>query len=288
MNVPFFKYQSIGNDFVLFEAESVFDYDLPTLAIEACERKFGIGADGMLVIDRLTPNRLELKMYNGDGTEDFCGNGLRCSIQHAHSHMGADSNVDVEHLGRLVKGFIHDTGSISTVLPAASFDPADVPADYSQEIFEQSLTVEGTELHITSVSTGSTHTIIFVKELPDDDFFFPISKALEVHPLFPERTSVIWTRVDSARKLTLRIWERGVGETLGCGTGSTAAAVVTMRRDNHGGPIEVVNPGGTLIVEAESWAKDMLVTGEAKLVYGGAKILRLAPEQVTFPSPVGV
>lgn len=273
MSVPFAKVQAIGNDFVLFQAQDVIDYDLGTLAIESCERRFGIGADGMLVLDMLTPAYGELRMFNADGTEDFCGNGLRCAVNYAVHQMDSNRELVIEQMGRKVPCRYED-GIVHIALPAASFAPTDVPTILTEEVWNVNQTVEDREFTLSALSTGSTHTIIFQAELPADADFFQYSPILEHHSWFPERTSVMWTQVDGPNEISIRIWERGVGETLGCGTGSTAAAVAFMRREGIGGPIRVNNPGGAVTVDAERWDGPLTLSGAAQISYAGELSLR--------------
>ncbi|MBL8047281.1 MAG: diaminopimelate epimerase [Chthonomonas sp.] len=281
MSVPFAKVQAIGNDFVLFQAADVVDFDLATLAIEACERRYGIGADGMLVLDVLTPNFAQLRMFNADGTEDFCGNGLRCAVNYAVNHMDSNRSFVVEQMERQVR-CTYEPGNIQVELPAASFAPRDVPTVLDEEVWDVNQTVDDREFALSALSTGSTHTIIFVNELPDDATFLRYSPIIENHEWFPERTSVMWTQVMAGDHLRIRIWERGVGETLGCGTGSTAAAVAYLRREGRGGAVRVENPGGAVTVSAESWDSPLTLAGDAQTVYQGE--LRLRQPLTSFVS----
>lgn len=273
MTVPFAKVQAIGNDFVLFQAQDVIDYDLATLAIESCERRFGIGADGMLVLDMLTPAYGELRMFNADGTEDFCGNGLRCAVNYAVHQMDSERNLTIEQLGQKVSCRYED-GIVHISLPPASFAPSAVPTVLKDEVWLVNQTVEDREFALSALSTGSTHVVIFEAELPGDDEFLQYSPILEHHDWFPERTSVMWTRADGPKEISIRIWERGVGETLGCGTGSTAAAVAYMRRAGIGGPIRVNNPGGNVTVDADQWDAPLTLSGSAEISYSGELQLR--------------
>ncbi len=121
----------------------------------------------------------------------------------------------------------------------------------------------------SALTTGSTHVVIPTAALPDDDSFRSVSPKIENDPQFPQRTSVIWSQEIEPMRLRLRIWERGVGETQGCGTGSAAAAVDYLRRKGKGGAVEVENPGGTLRVSMPSWDGPIEVEGVAEAVYSG-------------------
>ena len=125
-------------------------------------------------------------------------------------------------------------------------------------------------LLITPLSTGSTHSVTFVEELPADDRFFGVSGAVENHPLFPERTSLMWCKVLDPKKVQIRIWERGAGETLGCGTGACAAAVAAILHDSvdSSDEVEVISSGGSLFIR---WHRggNMLMRGPAETIYTG-------------------
>ncbi len=274
--LPFVKVESVGNDFVLFEtadleAAGVGPERYPDLARLVSPRRFGVGSDGLLVLDvRTSP--LDLRMFNPDGSPDFCGNGLRCAARFAVVHRGVASPFTIRQLGRDVPAEVcGEDGTICTRLGAASFAPVDVPlASGSQELFEAPLVVAGSRLVVSALSTGSTHTILFTDALPDDDTFLRLGPALEHHPLFPERTSVIWAMPEGDDALRIRIWERGAGETQGCGTGSSAAAVAWLRRQARGGTVAVHNPGGTLHVSVDRWDAPITVRGLASVLFTGS------------------
>lgn len=121
----------------------------------------------------------------------------------------------------------------------------------------------------SALSTGSTHVVILTDHLPDEESFLSVSPKIEVDPLFPIRTSVIWAEETAEDSLRLLIWERGVGETFGCGTGATAAAADYMRRKGRGGTVSVTSKGGTLRVSASSWDSILTLEGQAEIVYRG-------------------
>lgn len=267
--IPFVKLQSIGNDFVLVEADALADRDPSTVAISLCDRHTGIGADGLLTLSREAGQALRLRMFNPDGTEDFCGNGLRCSI-HESRYRGWTPPVGVvHHFGREVAYEAQEDGMIRTVIGRAEVSPARVPLALDHSLLDAEIVAADRTFSGSAVSTGSTHLVILTDELPNDQELLAWGPALEHHPWFPARTSVMWARVEGLDRLALRIWERGLGETLGCGSGSVAAAAVWMRRRGAGGEVTVVNPGGTLIVEAQAWDAELAVCGTAQRTYTG-------------------
>lgn len=272
--IPFVKVQSIGNDFVLIETPG--EDDLSSLAVRMCARHTSIGSDGLLVVEPVDRHRLHMRMFNPDGSEDFCGNGLRCAAVYAAEQgwVDAEREFTIHHFGRDVRCLV-DGNQASTVLGRATFRAAEVPwgtlSQADEEWFDREIEAGGWIGSASLVSTGSTHTVIFVPELPDDETVAKVGSALEHHPIFPSRTSVIWVHRIVSDHLQIRIWERGVGETLGCGTGSSAAAIVEARRDGRAGPrtIRVDNPGGTVRVSFDGWDQPISISGEANRVYSG-------------------
>jgi len=273
ISVPFWKMQAAGNDFVLVHGEDVAGADLREIARSVSRRNFSVGSDGLLVVSKNADGIL-LRMFNPDGSEDFCGNGARCAALHASKHGWVGGEFVIDHLGRQVAATVERKGSVTVTLPAASFEPADIPfrADATHEVGAE-VVVQG--VSGTPVSTGSTHFVVFRPYAMPDEEFFRLSPAIEVDPMFPERTSIMWTRIMSPGEISLRIWERGAGETLGCGTGSSAAACVYARQSGYEGPIAVQNPGGTINV---AFGKDgpIAMTSIPVEVYSGTIELQVA------------
>lgn len=265
----FAKVESIGNDFVLVTSADAGGLDYPKVATTLCTRHFGVGSDGLLVISRLS-NHVDLRMFNPDGSEDFCGNGLRCAAVYAAEKGWVGDRFLIFHGGKEVDTRIHG-GSVITSLGAASFAPQDIPlVEGIGELYRAAVDVGEESIVLSALTTGSTHTIIEVDELPDHGRFARISQGLEHHHAFPQRTSIIWMRADDDANLSIRIWERGVGETLGCGTGSSAAAVVHARNLGRTGVINVHNPGGTVQVSLpHGWNGPISVAGTARIVFEG-------------------
>lgn len=271
MSLKFHKYESIGNDFVLLEESEVvqwlagsvpLDEAYPKLAVAVCDRKFGIGGDGLLTYASEN-GAVVMRMFNPDGSEDFCGNGLRCAALHAKRSGGAGEQLTLSHRGETVNATFSLGGWIDVGLPKPSFEPRDVPlADDVGEVVDRDIRVGRRTVRATSVNVGSTHTVLMVDAPPEQAEFEDLGPALERHEWFPQRTSVIWCwQRDRFNAFAIRIWERGVGETLGCGTGSAAAAACIFRDrplvvaeiKNPGGDCAVaIGPEGTLVTSAKA------------------------------------
>ncbi len=272
MDLNFWKLESIGNDFPLIHADD-FTGDLSALAIQVCDRHFGIGGDGLLTLQKVSDGVLKMRMFNPDGTEDFCGNGLRCAAQHAVLEGWVSSPFVLQHLDRTVPVTV-DNDQIKTEIGSASYDPNLIPVNATGEPFKVHVWsgMDGgmpLTFHGSVLTTGSTHTVIPTVSIPDDESFRSVSAKIEVDPKFPARTSVIWSKEVAPMHLQIRIWERGVGETQGCGTGSSAAAVDYLRRKGLGGTVRVDNPGGTVEVAMDTWHHPITIAGTARQVFSG-------------------
>ncbi len=269
MRVPFWKLQSIGNDFPLVHLEDLTPgLDRARLSLAICDRRFGVGGDGLLTLER--GSKLRMRMFNPDGTEDFCGNGLRCAAVHARAMGWAEDRFVIEH-GKIDVEVSIEGAEVSTVLGGASYSPVDVPLQQGiGELFRGPVYWdENVELIGSALTTGSTHVIIPVASLPSDRELIDIGRKVEHFGLYPARTSVIWSREIERDHLQIRIWERGVGETLGCGTGSSAAVADYLRGEGRGGTVWVDNPGGTVRVQLKAWDAPITVSGTAEPVYSG-------------------
>ena len=270
--IEFTKMQGVGNDFVLVDGSRYRDVDWARFAIEVCPRRTSVGADGVLVVDRSDTADLSMRMYNPDGTPDVCGNGMRCAARYWSDHGGGGGahSLTIETRAGIRTAVSEGEGRDWTVdMGVPRFSPADIPMRVdSERVVDFPLEAAGRTIAATALSTGTTHTVLFVDDLPADEEFAAVSSALEHHPLFPERTSVMWTRVAEPSRLELRIWERGAGETWGCGTGACAAAAAAMVRGEARGRVRVESKGGVLLVE---WIEGGPITlsGPADYVYSG-------------------
>jgi diaminopimelate epimerase len=227
-----------------------------------------------------------MRMFNPDGTEDMCGNGLRCvglwASRHGWLHGGRFTVLTKEgpRAVRLIESADdHSSGLLGVDMGKPRFEPAEIPmaAGIDGAVCGFPLTAGDRVFPIVAVNTGSTHTVIFGPQ-PSEADFQRYSPMIEDHPFFPERTSVLWsTVVDEARdvnqpvKIRTRIWERGAGETLGCGTGACAVAVAAQaaglsapRQD-----VEVISRGGTLAISWAGGESSVDMVGPAVLVFEG-------------------
>lgn len=267
----FVKVQGAGNDFVLVDAEQAGERDWPLVAREVCHRHFSVGGDGLLVVDR-TGGRGRMRMFNPDGTEDMCGNGLRC-VAHYIGQAGWEREpefvVDTLAGPRRVRVTSLDSrrASVTAEMGAAILEPARVPVDFcGDRALDYILKADGRELRASTISTGSTHTVIFHD--PTEAEFQALSPRIETHPRFPARTTVLWTTPEGPDRVRVRIWERGVGETGACGTGACAVATVAHLLGKAEAEVTVVSRGGELRVRVADDLR-LTLTGPAERVYEG-------------------
>jgi diaminopimelate epimerase len=282
--IPFVKMHGIGNDFIVLDAlrsPLPDNFDFARVAEVLCARHFGVGGDGLLLLTRGESTTVRMRMWNPDGSEDMCGNGLRCIAWLAFSRgyilsreFQVETLAGVRHCEVLRQNEVRvEMGKPSFEFNAIPFAP-DTPMTQATEY---SLPLGTLEIpRLVSLSTGSAHTVIFVDELPDDESFFTLSPQIETHSWFPERTSVLWTKVVSENQLQLRIWERGVGETLACGTGACAAAVAAQITRRAGEEIDVQSKGGVLGI---AWreGETIRMTGPAQIAFEGTVGIPLEP-----------
>ena len=293
----FTKMQGIGNDFVVVDGDDLPPQMLlPDLAVQTCDRKFGIGADGLLVVAREVPGAaFRMRMFNPDGSEDMCGNGLRCVSLYALragwlagrtefivAVKGGTRNVRLLDVARDGRSAALGVDMGAPRFPGWKPSPNAEVYTTGMRVIGYPLVIEGETFYITVVDTGSIHTVIFGTVPPDEATFQRISPLIENHPLFPHRTSVLWATPQGDSTVMVRIWERGVGETLGCGTGACAVGVAAQLYQGDGmglfeQTVDVVSKGGTLRTTWPGEGAPIDMIGPAQIVYDGDFGLDPAP-----------
>jgi diaminopimelate epimerase len=253
--VRFHKYQALGNDYLVLEAEGA---DLPATLVRAvCDRHLGIGADGVLVED-VTPggapppaDGLALRILNPDGSEaEKSGNGLRIFARYLwdQGRVGVEP-FEVVTRGGVVRCQVRDAGRMVYVeMGVASFDAAAIPVTGSRrEVVDEEIEARGERLRFTAVCLGNPHCVVFV-DAPTAELARRLGPALETHPSFPRRANVQFVRVVDRGRIELQIWERGAGYTLASGSSACAAAAACVRLGWCDEEVTVAMPGGELAV----------------------------------------
>ncbi len=241
--------EGLGNDFVVLEGPVELSGDDVS---RICDRRRGIGADGVLVAEKLGPQRVAMAYWNADGgAAEMCGNGLRCVARYAVDRGWTDGGT-----------FVVET----PVGPRqAMVDGDDITVELGPfELAGSSVIVGGLEL--VSVSVGNPHAVTMVTD-PAEAPVSEQGRVIEHHHLFPAGTNVEFASVRDPETIQLRVWERGVGETLACGSGAAAAVAVARQRGEVGDRVTVQLPGGSLLVELRGG--DAWLTGPANTVYRG-------------------
>ena len=271
----FTKWQGCGNDFVLFDCRQDVPADYAKLAQQVCDRHYGVGADGILVVLPSDCADFRMRIFNTDGSEaEMCGNGIRCFARYIYDFGLTDKTCFTVETGAgvLVPEIILENGQVTGVkvdmgephllgeeIPVTGFD--------GQRVIDEPLTVDGKTYRMTAVSMGNPHCVIFV----DDAETFPIyelGRQFESHALFPKKTNTEFVEIKDRRHVRMRVWERGAAVTLACGTGSCATVVAGILNDKLDREAEVQLDGGRLIVK---WAENnhVFMTGPAELVFSG-------------------
>ncbi len=235
--IKFSKFQGAGNDFVLIDARNV-EQDWSKLAQTMCDRHFGIGADGLILVQNSNIADLKMRIFNPDGSEgETCGNGLRCFTRYAIEKGIVDkASLAIETLAGMSKANVctlkEKVSQVQVSLVTPRFQPEQIPISVEVDtipILNYPLEVEGRILALSLLSVGVPHAVNFISEPVSS---FPLSEVgpeVENHPLFPRRINFDVARVLNKGKIEARVWERGVnGETLACGSGSCAIAVAAQ------------------------------------------------------------
>ncbi len=278
--VEFTKSQGLGNDFIVIaDLDDV--VDLSSAAIKAlCDRHFGIGADGLILVQRSESADYFMHHYNADGsTAEMCGNGIRVFAKYIHDHIERRTAMSLETRAgvKSVELIVEDSEVMSVIVDMGPPEliPARIPVDTELERFvDETLAIDGTEYRLTAVSMGNPHAVIFVDEVATA----PVKTSgplLEVSSIFPDKANIEFVEVKGADYLKVRVWERGVGETLACGTGACAALVAAHLNGLSGRSAQVELPGGVLLIEWLSKGT-IRMSGPAEEVFTG----QIDPERI--------
>ena len=274
--MDFAKLQGTGNDFILIDAREL-ERDWSALARDMCSRHFGVGADGLLLILPSKTADLRLRMFNPDGSEaEACGNGLRCFARYATGNgLVKSAGFTVETMAGTRAVQIQEEAGVQVSMGIAAFNPAAVPViverrDEPDEtpVVDYPIKVGNTELRISCVSMGNPHAVCFLNETVADFPLAEVGPRVEHHPMFPNRVNFEIANVISRNEIRARVWERGVGETLACGSGACAIAVVSKLKGLSDNPVDISLPGGTLTID---WggSGEVLLSGPAEIVFYG-------------------
>lgn len=273
--MKFTKMQGIGNDYVYVNCFQETVKNPSQVAQFVSDRHFGIGSDGLIMICPSEVADCKMVMYNADGTQSqMCGNGVRCVGKYIHDKGLTDKEiVTVETLGGIKALELHlKDGLVDTItvdMGEPELVPEKIPVKTDAAIFkEQPVEVLGKTYLITAVSMGNPHGITFVENTTDLDLE-AIGPLFEHHPLFPERTNTEFIQVVDDHTLKMRVWERGAGETLACGTGACASLVAAVLTGRTGREATLQLLGGDLFIRWDEATNHVFMTGPAAFVFDG-------------------
>jgi diaminopimelate epimerase len=283
--MKFSKLQATGNDFILVDAR-IMEREWSKLAQAMCDRHFGVGADSLILVQNSTIADLKMRIFNSDGSEaEVSGNGLRCFAKYAiekgligkMSSRARQGNrtLTIETLSgiRKVKAYMsgNKVNQVEVNMGLPQFQPEQIPVKVKVDIIpilDYPLMIGRKKLTLSLLSMGNPHAVSFLSQPVADFPLAEIGPKVERHPMFPQRTNFEVARVLSRGKIEARVWERGVGETLACGSGASAIAVAAQLLDYANRQVDIILEGGTLTV---SWDRvgEVLLTGPVEEVFTG-------------------
>jgi diaminopimelate epimerase len=280
MRLRFTKMQGAGNDFVVLDATRA---PIPLSAAQirfVSDRRFGVGCDQMLVVEapRTPGTDFFYRIFNADGGEvQQCGNGARCFARFVHDRgLTVRREIRVETMSGIIVPRLESDGRVTVDMGQPVFDPARIPFDAPAAAITHSLDVAGAMREISVVSMGNPHAV----QIVDDVDRAPVATEgplIEAHPRFPQRVNAGFLQVIDRNAVRLRVYERGAGETLACGTGACAAVVAGIRRGLLDSPVRVATRGGELVVRWDGEGAPVMMTGPAETVFDGEIDLPDAP-----------
>jgi diaminopimelate epimerase len=272
MKLRFTKMHGAGNDFVVFDATRTPFALTPAQMRFLGDRRFGVGCDQILVVEspRTAGTDFVYRIFNADGGEvQQCGNGARCFARFVHDHGLTDrTEIRVETASGVIVPRLEPDGRVTVDMGPPVFDPARIPFDAPAAAVTHSLDIDGHMRTISAVSMGNPHAV----QVVDDVDTAPVATEgplIEHHPRFPERVNAGFMQVLEPHAIRLRVFERGAGETLACGTGACAAVVAGIRRGMLESPVRVETRGGTLTIRWDGDGAAVFMTGPAETVFEG-------------------
>lgn len=272
MKLKFTKMHGAGNDFVVIDGVRQEVYLTPEQLRMLADRHFGVGCDQILLVERSQNDEADFRyrIFNADGGEvEQCGNGARCFVRFVHDHkLISKKEIVVETKSGLISPRLEDDGRVTVNMGAPIFEAARIPFASDSDAIIQPLEVNGTTVQITAVSMGNPHAVQVVEDVEAAPVA-TMGPLIERHERFPRRVNVGFMQVVDRSHIKLRVFERGSGETLSCGTGACAAVVSGIRRGLLDTSVQVATHGGVLSISWEGEGKPVMMTGPAITVFEG-------------------
>lgn len=273
--MKFTKMHGLGNDYVYVNCFEEKIDNPPAVARFVSDRHFGIGSDGLIMINPSKTADFEMEMYNADGSRgEMCGNGIRCVAKYVYDYGLTDkTQISVETLGGIkYLDLAVEDGKVSLVKvdmgkPKLEADLIPIISEREQ-VIDEPIEVDGKEYHMTGVSMGNPHTVIYVDDVKGLDLE-KIGPKFENHERFPKRINTEFVHCIDRQTVEMRVWERGSGETLACGTGACAVAVSSILNNLTDTQVTVKLLGGDLQIEWDREKDRVFMTGPATVVFDG-------------------
>ena len=275
MKIEFTKMQALGNDYIYVDCfkQKLAGINLSLLAKKICDRHFGVGADGLILVAPGKTCKFRMVFYNPDGTEaEMCGNGIRCFARFLYEKGLSESRAQsIETKAGIIYTEIMSTGedfSIRTDIGKPILEREKIPMKGKGAFcINESIHLNNRKIKITGLSLGNPHTVVFVREFSPE--WRKIGWMVENHPLFPRRTNVEFAKILNPGRIRLKIWERGVGETLASGTGASAATVAGVLNNKLKRKVTALFDKGELMIEWSEKNDHLYITGPATSVFSG-------------------
>ncbi len=272
MRLKFTKMQGLGNDFVVLDGVTQYVDLSPAELKRLADRHFGVGCDQILVVEK--PDRADVdfryRIFNADGGEvEQCGNGARCFVHFVRDRgLTTKRAIRVNTRGGIIEPRLEDDGQVTVDMGVPRFAPDEIPFIGGSGAVIELLEIDGASIEVSVVSIGNPHVVQVVDNV-DAAPVVTQGPRLERHPRFPNRVNAAYMQVVDRDNIRLRVWERGAGETLACGTGACAAVVIGIRRGLLDSPVRVATRGGMLTVPWGGVSSPVFMTGPAASVFEG-------------------
>jgi len=275
--MKFWKMQGLGNDYIVIDNrdEKIREDETNELARKLCERRFSVGADGLLLVYDSAIADARMRIFNADGGEaEMCGNGIRCFAKYCYeNNIAKKKELKIETLAGIKKVWLTirdgEVKGAKVDMGSPVLERSGIPMLGRGTCIDEDLEVNGERFKVTCLSVGNPHCVIFVKDIKN----FPVHQIgpkIEGHKLFPKRVNVEFVKVLNKGELSVRVWERGCGETLACGTGACASVVAgnLLKKVDNKATVHLL--GGDLEIE---YSGSILMTGPAEKVFEGTLFL---------------
>lgn len=268
----FAKMHGLGNDFIIIDNRNNSITNPNELAVKICDRHFGIGADGILLVEESSSVDIKMNIINSDGSiAEMCGNGIRCFSKYAYEKgIINKETINIETLAGIMKAELKVENSkvisVRVNMGSPILDKKSIPYDGEENNLNYNIEVKGKRYNASTLLLGVPHTVVYVDRI-DKDEVIEIGSKIENLNFFPNKTNVNFVNIISKEKIEVRTWERGAGYTLACGTGTCASAVASILLEKTNNMVEAVLFGGRLYIEYVDG--EVFMTGPAELVFEG-------------------